>query len=106
MNRILEVCLGASVLVSTITPCSIERTPGMARGISVQRTPAYNAKSEPDADKEGARIVTVTATGAVDFGSDPISLADLAQKVRSTPFFRGQKLYIKADARITYARAL
>src|SRR5580693_10309170 len=106
MNRILEVCLVASMLVSTITPYSIAQTPAMTRGISVQMSLANSAESQPDADQEDARIVTVTATGDVDFGSDPISLADLAQKVRSTPFLRRQKLYIKADARITYAKVL
>ena len=106
MNRLLEVCLVASLLVSTITPHSIAQTPAMTRGISVQMSLANSAEPQPDADKEDARIVTVTATGDVDFGSDPISLADLAQKVRSTPFLRRQKLYVKADARITYAKVL
>jgi biopolymer transport protein ExbD len=106
MNRILEVCLVASLLVSTITPYAIAQTPAMTRGISVQMALANSAESQPDADKEDAKIITVTATGEVDFGSDPISLADLAQKVRSTPFLRRQKLYIKADARITYAKVL
>jgi biopolymer transport protein ExbD len=106
MNRILEVCLVASMLVSTITPYAIAQTPAMTRGISVQMPLANSAESQPDADKEDAKIITVTATGEVDFGSDPISLADLAQKVRSTPFLRRQKLYIKADARITYAKVL
>ena len=63
MNRILEVCLVASLLLSTITPYSIAQTPAMTRGISVQMPLANSAESQPDADEEDARIVTVTATG-------------------------------------------
>jgi biopolymer transport protein ExbD len=60
----------------------------------------------PEADNEGAFIVTVTDEGTVYLGVNRIALRDLKEKVRSTPFQRGQKIYIKADARTPYARVL
>ena len=60
----------------------------------------------PDADNGNAFIVTVTNDGTVYLGVNRITLPDLKEKVRSTPFQRGQKLYIKADARTPYAKVL
>jgi biopolymer transport protein ExbD len=60
----------------------------------------------PDADNENAFIVTVTHDGTVYFGVNRIALPDLKEKIRSTPLQRGQKIYIKADARTPYARVL
>jgi biopolymer transport protein ExbD len=78
----------------------------MQKGVSVQMATTSNATTMPDADSADAKIVAVTAPGSIYFGVDPITLADLTEKVRSTPFRRGQKLYIKADARTTYAKVL
>lgn len=106
MNRILEVCLIAATLVASSTPHSIAQSLPMTRGVSVQLPVANSAALQPDADKEDAKVVTVTESGDIDFGIDPIPLSDLAQKIQSTPFIRGQKLYIKADARTPYGKVL
>jgi biopolymer transport protein TolR len=60
----------------------------------------------PDADSADAFIVTVSAGGSIFLGAEPITFNALAEKVRSTPFRRGQKIYIKADARASYANVL
>ena len=114
MNRILEVCLIA--LATSVTSlvaaqsASDHENPSvgqeMQRGISVQMPLTNSAAPEPDADEAGAKVVTVTENGDIDFGVDPITPGDLAEKLRRTPFIRGQKLYIKADARTPYSRVL
>jgi biopolymer transport protein ExbD len=78
----------------------------MQKGISVQMPVANSAILEQEADKEDAKIVTVTESGDIYFGADPISLTELPDKVKKTPFRRGQKLYIKADSRTLYAQVL
>jgi biopolymer transport protein TolR len=74
----------------------------MQKGISVQ-LPVSNAAPTPDADNEGALIVSITDSGSVYFGIDPITPAALAEKVKAGLFGPGQKLYTKADARTPYA---
>ena len=114
MNRKLEVCLIAlatSMTVSVAAQLASDRENPLAgqemqRGISVQMPLTNSAAPEPDADDAGAKVVTVTEKGDIDFGVDPITPSDLAEKLKRTPFIRGQKLYIKADARTPYSRVL
>lgn len=114
MNRILEVCLIAFTLATSVAlagkPVSGRGNPPsgqeMQRGISVQMPVGNSAAPEPEADTGDAKIVTVTEDGDVDFGTDSIALADLAEKLKRTPFIRGQKIYIKADARTPYSKVL
>lgn len=105
MKNSLFVSLVAFTLAASLTPMAVQ-TPALQPGVSVQLATASNATPTPDADSEDAKIVAVTAEGSVYFGVDPITLTDLGEKVKSTPFIRGQKLYIKADARTTYAKVL
>lgn len=67
-------------------------------GISVQLAVTSSAAPVPDADNEGAAIVSVTESGSVFFGINPITPAALAGTMAGR-----QKLYIKADARTAYA---
>jgi biopolymer transport protein ExbD len=78
----------------------------MQKGVSVQLAVSADAAPMPEADNENAFIVTVTEDGSVYLGVSRIALPDLKEKVRGTPLQRGQKLYIKADARAPYARVL
>jgi len=103
MNRILEVCLAAVTFATNLTPVSHAQSPALQRGISVQMASTSSAAPMPDADKQDAWIVAVTAEGDVDFGIDPVSPAALADEMKSRPRNREQKLYIKADARVPFA---
>jgi biopolymer transport protein ExbD len=75
----------------------------MQPGVSVKMAGANNAQPMPEADDLDAWIVTVTASGQLYFGVDPLTPAALQQRMIRTPRKRGQRLYIKADARASFA---
>jgi biopolymer transport protein ExbD len=78
----------------------------LQKGVSVQLAVSTNAAPMPEADNADAFIVSITENGTIYLGVNQITASDLKEKVRSTPFKRGQKLYIKADARTPYAKVL
>jgi biopolymer transport protein ExbD len=102
MKYVLEVCLIALAAGSFVPPTAAQAL-AMQQGISVELVPTHNASAVPDADGEDAFIATVTENSLVYLGVNLITLPELAEKARSTPFKRGQAIYIKADARTPYA---
>jgi len=119
MNRILEVCLVAVTLATSITPSAAAKPvtvpqnssfAGAAqapqKGVSVQMPVTSNAAPMPDADSKDARIVAVTESGSVYLGIDPVPLVALADKIKSSLSNSTQKLYVKADARTPYANVV
>jgi biopolymer transport protein ExbD len=72
-------------------------------GVSVKMAGASNAQPMPEADNADAWIVTVTADGQLYFGIDPLTPAALRERMIRTPRKRTQRLYIKADARASFA---
>lgn len=106
MKRLLTMILVVLTLAACVAPNSAAQSPALQKGVSVELAVSTNAAPMPDADNENAFIVTVTEEGNVYVGVNRINLPDLTEKVRSTPFRRGQKLYIKADARTPYAKVL
>jgi biopolymer transport protein ExbD len=105
MKYAIAVCLMA--LTSGIfAPSIAAQAAAMQPGISVELVPTHNASPRPEADSDDAFIVAVTAKGSVYLGVNSITLAELTEKTRSTPFRRGHALYIKADARTPYATVL
>ena len=106
MQYSLEVCLIALSLAAT-TVVAQDPTIPMQRGITVQLPATSNAVAVPSADKEDAFVVAVTRDGRVYLGTDLISPADLADKVKSEVATRADKrLYVKADARTPYANVV
>lgn len=105
MKHVLEVCLIALV-AGSFAPSSAAQSPAMQPGISVELVPTRNASPVPDADGEDAFIVTVTANSSIYLGVNPITLPQLTEKTRSTPFRRGRALYIKADGQTPYVAVL
>lgn len=109
MNYLLEVCLVVLTFTTSITPtiasgteATASRDQAMQKGISVELPITSNAAPMPDADNEGALIVSITDSSGVYFGIDPIAPAALSEKVKAS--LSSQKmLYIKADARAPYA---
>ena len=106
MKRMLEVCLIAVALTSSIAVAQSESTPTLRPGISVQMVVAGNAASMPAADNEDALVVTVTDSGSVYLGISPIATTALAERVKSDLPSQQQKLYVKADARTPYANVV
>ena len=103
MKHLLEVCLVALTLATSVTPSASAQSAAMQRGVSVQLAVTNNATPMPEADNGGAWIVTVTAEGAMYFGTNPVAAASLADEMKSRPRNREQKLYVKADARAPFA---
>jgi biopolymer transport protein ExbD len=109
MNRIYKVCLIALTLpalprATNMIPYVAAQSEPLQRGISVQLAVTRNAMPMPDADDLDALVLTITDSGSIYFGTDPIELADMAERVRGRLATRSeQKVYIKADARAQYA---
>jgi len=77
----------------------------LQRGVSVQLAVTSNAVAIPNADKQDALVVALTADGTTYLRGEPLPAAALADRVRSILSNRKDKtLYIKADARVPYAR--
>jgi biopolymer transport protein ExbD len=95
---------GAAFLV-VVTVLSAPRSTAqvLQKGISVEMASTSSAVPVPDADKQGATIITVTETGKLYFGIDMVTLDELAEKLKALPSRHAQSLYIKADAKAPYA---
>jgi biopolymer transport protein ExbD len=112
MNYLLEVCLVAVTLGTSIAPPLVAQSeaharPPLQKGISVELPVTSNAVPEPDADGEDASIVTVTDDGRVYLGIALTTPAALAETVKSDLSNRREKkLYIKADDRTSYANVM
>ncbi|MFI5105598.1 MAG: ExbD/TolR family protein [Terriglobales bacterium] len=75
-------------------------TPMLQKGVSVDLAMVNNPTTMPDADKEDALLVAVNREGKVFFGTDPIAVDQLTQKVKDRLSAKTDKrVFIKADAR-------
>jgi len=100
-NGMWSVALLAVVTTPSVAPQSTAQA--MQKGISVELAPTSSAMPVPDADNPEALIITVTDTGKLYFGIEPVTTASLAEKLKGRLSHRTQNLYIKADARAPYA---
>jgi biopolymer transport protein ExbD len=104
LRRSANLALMTAVALATILfVAQTANTQQLQQGVSVQLAPTSNAAPMPDADNQDAWIVAVTAGGTLCFGVDPVTPSDLADKMKSRPRRRDQKLYIKADASAPFA---
>ncbi len=79
----------------------------LQRGVSVQMPDTINAVAVPNADTPDALVVAVSADGTAYLRGDRLSTSALAAAVKSLLSTRNEKtLYIKADARVPYARVV
>jgi biopolymer transport protein ExbD len=77
----------------------------LQRGVSVQLAVTSNAVAVPNADQPDALVVALTSDGSTYLRADRVPTPDLADRIRSVVSTRMDKtLYIKADARVPYAR--
>jgi biopolymer transport protein TolR len=102
-NGVWSVALLAVVTTTSVAPQSTAQA--MQKGISVELAPTSSAVAVPDADNLDALIITVTDTGKLYFGIDPVTPELLVEKLKVRQP-RTQNLYIKADARVPYARVV
>ena len=107
MNRRLQACLVLLVMAAiagAVFAQSGASVP-LQRGVSVQLPVTSNAVAVPNADKQDALVVALTADGTTYLGVNRIPTSALADSVRNVLSTRNEKtLYIKADARVPYAR--
>jgi len=90
------VLVTAALLVTT-------QAQQLRKGVSVQMASTHNASPMPEADREDAWIVTVTAEGNLFFGADPMTPDELGEWMKTHPRNREAKLYIKADAGASFS---
>ena len=107
MNRRLQACL-VSLMVGAMSGAVFAQSGGnvpLQRGVSVQLAVTSNAVAIPNADNQDALVVALTADGTTYLRGEPLPAPALADRVRSVLSTRKDKtLYIKADARVPYAR--
>ncbi len=103
-KRSKHLALSVAVVLATVLfALRTSNAQHLQKGISVQLAITSNAAPMPDADKQDAWIVAVTAEGRMFFGINPVTPAALADEMKSRPRNREQKLYLKADARTQFA---
>ncbi len=93
----------ALLFVLVLFPQHPSHAQELQRGVSVQMPITSNATSVPDADRNDAWVVAVTADGSLYLGADPMTPEGLADWMKTHPRNREAKLYIKADARAPFA---
>ncbi|HEX6823487.1 MAG TPA: biopolymer transporter ExbD [Candidatus Sulfotelmatobacter sp.] len=103
MKSSLFTCLIVVILGPAGAMHAAAQTPAWQKGVSVQMVVTNNATPMPEADKQDAWIVAVTAPGQMYFGTEAVSAEQLSEEMKTHPRNRNAKLYIKADARAPYA---
>jgi biopolymer transport protein ExbD len=94
-----------TVVVTMISAAPRSSAQALQKGISVELARTSGAMPVPDADSENAVIVTVTDTGRLYLGINPVTPDSLAEKLKGRPSGT-QTLYIKADAKAPYANVV
>ncbi len=111
MNHLLEVCLVATltagIMASVAAQSPATPPPALQKGVSVKLPVTSNAVKMPNADGEDAVIVSITADGSIYLGVNRITRAALAEALKDAlSNHPGKTLYIKADARTSYANVI
>ena len=104
MRPLLNACL-LSLMAAIPSAVLAQQVVPLQRGVSVQMPVTRNAVAVPAADTQDALVVALTADGIAYLRADQLATAALADRVRAALSTRSDKtLYIKADARVPYAR--
>ena len=107
MNRRLRASL-VSLMLAGLTGAVFAQSGvsvPLQRGVSVQLPVTSNAVAVPNADNQNALVVALTADGTTYLGVNRLPMSALADSVRNILSTSNEKtLYIKADARVPYAR--
>ena len=82
-------------------------TPMLQKGQSVDMAKVNNPVPMPDADKDDALLVVVMRDGQIYFGTDRVTLDDLANKVKDRLANKTDKtVFIRADMRTKYGNVV
>jgi biopolymer transport protein ExbD len=100
-RRIQSASLALLTMVTAMAAVPRCSPQELQKGISVELAPTGSAVPEPEADDENALMVTVTGTGGLYLGVDPVTPDGLAKKLERRS--SDAPLFIKADARAPYA---
>jgi len=107
MNRRLEAWLVSLTMAAIPGVVFAQQSVPLQPGVSVQMVVTRNAVAVPNADTQDALVVALTADGTAYLGAVRLPTPALADTVRSVLSTRNEKtLYIKADARVPYARLI
>lgn len=93
----------ALILAALLFAPTSAETQQLQRGVSVKLALTNSGTAVPDADNADAWIVTVTGDNNLYFGIDPETPERLFDAMKTRPRIRDQELYIKADARASFA---
>jgi biopolymer transport protein ExbD/biopolymer transport protein TolR len=108
MHRRLDAYLVSLMMAAIPGAVLAQQSAGtvpLQQGVSVQMAVTRNAVAVPNADTQDALVVALTADGTAYLRGDRLPTPALAERVRSILSTRNEKtLYIKADARVPYAR--
>jgi len=78
-------------------------TPMLTKGLSVELAKVNNPNDMPDADKDDAVIIGVSASGDVYLGSTKSDITQIADQVRDRISNKNNKtVYVKSDGRAKY----
>jgi biopolymer transport protein ExbD len=78
-------------------------TPMLTKGLSVELPKVSNPEDMPDADKDDAIIVGISAAGDVYLGSTKSDITQISDKVKDLLSGRINKtVYVKSDGRAKY----
>jgi biopolymer transport protein ExbD/biopolymer transport protein TolR len=78
-------------------------TPMLQKGVSVDMAKVNNPEAMQEADKEDALLIAVNRENKVFFGTDPIAVDQLTQKIKDRLVNKNDKrVFIKADAHAKY----
>ncbi len=78
-------------------------TPMLSKGLSVELAKVNNPSDMPDADKDDAVIVGISASGDVYLGSTKSDLSQIADQVRDRIANKLDKtVFVKSDGRAKY----
>jgi biopolymer transport protein ExbD len=97
------VVIVALLLATVLFATGAGKTQQLQPGISVQLATTTGAGSVPEADNADAWIVTVTENNDLYFGLDLETPQGLFDAMKIRPPTRGQELFVKADARASFA---
>jgi biopolymer transport protein TolR len=78
-------------------------TPMLTKGLSVELAKVNNPNDMPDADKDDAVIIGISASGDVYLGSTKSDISQIADQVRDRISNKLDKtVYVKSDGRAKY----
>jgi biopolymer transport protein TolR len=103
MKCVPSVCLITATFVTGHLLLSRTQSPNLQKGVTVQMAVTTNAQPMPEADYNDAWVVAVTADGSLYLGADKMTPEALTDWMKTHPRNREAKLFIKADARASFA---